>query len=187
MQDPAGTSLTTPATPPASPQELSAGARRPRRVLVGIALLTLLADQGSKFWALHTLTRAEPRPLVGDWIQLNLIANSGAAFSIGAGMTWVLTLLALVITFVAIRAALRVNTLPWAVALGLLIGGSLGNLTDRLLRQPGFARGHVVDFIDYFGLFIGNVADIAIVVAAALMAVPFLRGIPLTTGTDDSG
>jgi len=78
---------------------------------------------------------------------------------------------------VIIRTARRIGSRGWAWALGLLLGGSLGNLTDRMVREPGPGRGHVVDFIDYFGLFIGNVADIAIVGAAVLIGLLALRGI----------
>jgi 23S rRNA pseudouridine1911/1915/1917 synthase len=80
---------------------------------------------------------------------------------------------------VVVRSARRLGSVGWAVTLGLLLGGALGNLTDRLLRSPGFGRGHVVDFIDYAGLFIGNVADVAIVVAALAVAVQAVRGIGL--------
>jgi signal peptidase II len=76
-----------------------------------------------------------------------------------------------------LATARRIGSRGWAWALGLLLGGSLGNLTDRMVRSPGPGRGHVVDFIDYFGLFIGNVADIAIVGAAALIGVLAMRGV----------
>ena len=82
-----------------------------------------------------------------------------------------------------VRVANRLGSRGWTLALGLLLGGALGNLIDRLSREPGFARGHVVDFIDYGDWFIGNVADIAIVVAACLIAILGLRGI----GLDGSG
>jgi signal peptidase II len=81
-----------------------------------------------------------------------------------------------------IRSARRLGSGVWALALGLLLGGALGNLTDRLLREPGFGRGHVVDFIAYGSLFIGNVADIAIVVAAVLVALLAVRGTTLDGG-----
>lgn len=88
-----------------------------------------------------------------------------------------LTVIAFGVLAVIIRTARRIGSRGWAWALGLLLGGSLGNLTDRMTREPGPGRGHVVDFIDYFGLFIGNVADIAIVGAALLIALLALRGI----------
>ena len=145
--------------------------------ILGIALVVLLVDQLSKVWAEGALVVGEPaRPLLGDVIGLRLIYNSGAALSFGAGMTWVLTLLsAVVVVFIAFSAR-RIRSVPWAVALGLVLGGALGNLGDRLFRAPGFPEGHVVDFIDY-GPFIGNIADIAIVVAAVIIAVLALTGL----------
>jgi signal peptidase II len=148
--------------------------------MVGTAVVVLVADQGTKVWALRSLEPGDPRDLVGSLLRLNLIRNAGAAFSIGEGLTWVLTLVALAVLVWVAVVARRLGSRPWALALGLLLGGSLGNLLDRLLREPGPGRGHVVDFLDYGGLFIGNVADIAIVAAAALVAVLTLRGVPLT-------
>lgn len=180
MQDETGTPLTP------SPQSTSApapdqvqGRSRLFALLVGVGLLTLVLDQGSKVWALAALTPGEPRDLLGAVLRLNLIRNAGAAFSLGDGVTWLLTIVALGIVVWVGRAARRVGHRWWAVTLGMLLGGAIGNLIDRILREPGFGRGHVVDFIDYFGLFIGNIADIAIVAAAVLGALLALRGIPL--------
>jgi signal peptidase II len=148
-------------------------------VLLALAALVLVLDQASKTWALRALTPGEAVDLVGSWVRLNLIRNPGAAFSIGDGSTWVLTLVSLAILGWVVVAARKVGNLPWAVALGLLLGGAVGNLLDRVFREPGPGRGHVVDFIDYFGLFIGNVADIAIVAGAGIIMVLSLRGIAL--------
>jgi signal peptidase II len=141
------------------------------------AVVAYLGDQITKALALAHLDPGSPVDLVGDFIRLNLIRNAGAAFSIGNGATWVLTLIAFGVLAVIIRTARRIGSRGWAWALGLLLGGSLGNLTDRMVREPGPGRGHVVDFIDYFGLFIGNVADIAIVGAAVGIGLLALRGI----------
>lgn len=145
-------------------------------VLLGLALATLLLDQVTKVWALAALTPGEPVDVVGSSIRLNLIRNPGAAFSLGDGSTWLLTAVSVAILIWVVMGARKVGNLPWAIALGLLLGGAVGNLVDRFLREPGPGRGHVVDFIDYFGWFIGNVADIAIVVAAGLIAVLAFRG-----------
>ncbi|WP_448071713.1 signal peptidase II [Georgenia yuyongxinii] len=102
--------------------------------------------------------------------------NPGAAFSLATGMTWVFTIVSVVVVVVVVRIARRLGSAWWAVALGMLLGGSLGNLYDRLFRDPGFAEGHVVDFISYGGYFIGNVADIAIVGAAILIGLLAVRG-----------
>ncbi|WP_098456394.1 signal peptidase II [Sanguibacter antarcticus] len=154
--------------------------RRPRTyvlVLFGLAVVVLLLDQLSKVWAEGSLVAGEPaRPLLGDVVGLRLIYNSGAALSFGSGVTWVLTLLSVAVVVFIVLSARRVRSMPWAVAVGLVLGGALGNLGDRLFRSPGFPQGHVVDFIDY-GPFIGNVADIAIVVAAVAIAVLAFVGI----------
>ena len=119
---------------------------------------------------------AAPPVRVAD--QLNLIRNPGAAFSIGTGCTWVLTLVAC-----GVLGVHRGHRPPHSAAQpgrglsGCCSAGALGNLTDRMVRAPGPGRGHVVDFLDYFGWFIGNLADIAIVGAAVLIAVLAMRGI----------
>ena len=180
MQDETGTPLTpSPQSPPAPAPDQVQGRSRLFALLVGVGLLTLALDQGSKVWALAALTPGEPRDLLGPVLRLNLIRNAGAAFSLGDGVTWLLTIVALGIVVWVARAARRVGHPWWALTLGMLLGGAIGNLLDRILREPGFGRGHVVDFIDYFGLFIGNIADIAIVAAAVLGALLALRGIPL--------
>ena len=180
MQDEAGAPLTaaddTPSTPAPVP---TGGRRRLYAVLLGLAATVLLLDQATKVWALTSLTPGIPVDVVGSVIRLNLIRNPGAAFSLGDGFTWVLTLVSVAILVWVVVGARRVGNMPWAVALGLLLGGALGNLVDRFFREPGPGRGHVVDFIDYFGLFIGNVADIAIVAGAGIIMVLAYRGTPI--------
>lgn len=149
-------------------------------VLLGLALVVLVIDQGTKVWALNSLTPGEKVDLIGSFISLNLIRNPGAAFSIGDGATWILTIVSLAILGWVLVAARKVGTMTWAIALGLLLGGAVGNLGDRFFREPGPGRGHVVDFIDYFGWFIGNVADIAIVVGAGIIMVLAYRGTPIS-------
>ncbi len=145
-------------------------------VLAGVALGVYALDQVSKALAVSRLSGDRSVSLVGDLLQLRLTRNPGAAFSFATGMTWVLTLVALAVVVVVVRSARRIGSLPWALTLGLLLGGALGNLTDRLLREPGVGRGHVVDFIAYGNLFIGNVADIAIVLAAVAVLLLGIRG-----------
>lgn len=149
------------------------------RALAVVAVLVYLVDQVTKGFAVRHLTPGDPVPLLGTLVQLRIIRNPGAAFSIATGLTWLLTGVAVVVVVVVVRSVRRLGSRGWAVALGLLLGGALGNLTDRLLREPGVGRGHVVDFIDYHGLFVGNVADIAIVAAAVLVGLLGLRGIGL--------
>lgn len=144
-----------------------------------VAAVVLLADQLTKVWALSALDDGARRALVGDLLGLQLTRNPGAALSIATGMTWVLTLVAAVVVLVVLRTARRAASNAWAVTFGLLLGGALGNLGDRLFREPGPLRGHVVDFIAYGDWFIGNVADIAIVVAAGLVMLLVARGVRL--------
>ncbi|MEE6280237.1 signal peptidase II [Georgenia sunbinii] len=154
---------------------------KPRLVgaLIVIALVVFAIDQLSKFYAVERLTPRVVVPIIGDYLGWQLIFNPGAAFSMATGMTWVLTIVAAVVVVVVLRVARKLRSKSWAVALGLLLGGALGNLTDRLVRDPGFAQGHVVDFINYNGWFVGNVADIAIVGAAVLVAVLALIGLEI--------
>src|SRR5699024_5162817 len=165
--------------------------QRGRRSLV-VLLLVLAAgvavlDQVTKYLAETRLTQGVRVPVLGDFLGWQLIYNPGAAFSFATGMTWVFTIVTIVVVVVVLRVARRLRSGLWAVALGMLLGGALGNLYDRLLRVPGFARGHVVDFINYNGWFVGNVADIAIVGAAVLVAVLALLGIEVDGTRATSG
>jgi signal peptidase II len=145
-----------------------------------LAAIVLVADQLTKVWALASLNpAAAQRNLLGDYLSLRLTTNSGAALSIGAGYTWVLTVIIVAVVVVIVRTIRRIRSRAWAVTLGLLLGGALGNLSDRLFRAPGFGRGHVVDFIGYWNWFTGNVADVAIVSAAVLLGLLTLLGIGL--------
>ena len=126
-----------------------------------VALAIVAADQLSKIWALNALGQGQQIKLVGDFLGLVLVHNAGASFSLGSQYTWVITVLAVLVSAVVIYLSRKLNYLPWALILGAVLGGAVGNLIDRLLRSPG----HVVDFIDYNGAFVGNVADIAIVIA----------------------
>lgn len=165
-------------TPDATPEPASPQSPFKRLLFIfGLAALVLVADQLTKVWAQSALVVGEaPKPLIGELIQLRLIYNPGAALSIASGMTWVLTLLSVGVVVFIVLMARKIASTAWAVALGLVLGGAIGNLLDRLFRAPGFPNGHVVDFIDY-GPFIGNVADIAIVVAAVLIAILAFVGI----------
>lgn len=139
----------------------------------------ILIDQATKFWAETTLEPYVGVPVIGEWIQWRLVYNPGAAFGIGGDYTWVLTLIAaLAVVGIAIMVA-RISSVPWALAAGALLGGAISHLGDRLFREPGFARGEIVDFIDYFGYFVGNVADIALVGGAIAIMLLSLLGVSL--------
>ncbi|MFC8921572.1 signal peptidase II [Cellulosimicrobium sp. NPDC057127] len=180
-----------PAPAPAGDEQQ--GRPRPRRRLVAwtvvLAVAVLALDQLTKWWAESALVLGDDTiPLVGDLLGLRLLYNPGAALSIATGMTWLLTIVVVAVVVVIVRMVSRIGSRAWAVALGLLLGGALGNLLDRFFREPGFARGHVVDFIDYAGFFVGNVADVAIVGAAVMIAVLSVMGIGLDgtrQGRDD--
>jgi signal peptidase II len=170
MQAAAGTSLNDVAPRPAP-------SRRALITALGVlAALVLAVDQITKALAVAWLRPDRSVPLLGDLLQLRITRNAGAAFSMATGATWLLTAVAVVIVVVVLRSIRRLGSWGWTVALGLLLGGALGNLVDRLVREPGIGRGHVVDFIAYGQLFIGNVADIAIVAAATLMGLLSIRG-----------
>ncbi len=144
------------------------------------AILVIALDVFTKQWALDSLMPGEPHTLIDGVLSLQLVFNSGAAFSLGENHTWVLTLVAAAVTIGIVYYARRARTW-WSVALfGVALGGAVGNLLDRLFREPGFGRGHVVDMINYNDWFVGNVADIAIVgSAAAFMLMSMLGRKPL--------
>jgi signal peptidase II len=151
--------------------------RRLLALLVGLTVVVLVVDQATKYLAVTRLEPGEYVPVIGDFLGLSLVFNSGAAFSFAEGSTWFFTIAATVVTVVIVVVARRLGSLAWAIALGALLGGNLGNLADRLFREPGFGVGHVVDMINYNNWFVGNVADIAIVLSAIAIAVLTFRGI----------
>lgn len=153
------------------------------RTLVLVALIALIVfalDQGAKLLALENLEENSTVPVLGELFQLHLVKNPGAAFSLLSGSTWIFAITASLVTVVIVIFARRIRSLPWAVVFGLLLGGTTGNLFDRLFREPGFAIGHVIDFFQIY-LFpaIFNVADVAITSAMALFVILTLRGIGL--------
>lgn len=150
-------------------------------VVAGAALAAYGLDQLSKFLVVGNLTEGEIVPVLGTLLQWQFVRNPGAAFSLASGMTWIFTILAAgVITFI-VWFARRIRSIAWAVVFGLLLGGVLGNLTDRLFREPSFGLGHVVDFISTPWLIpaIYNIADIAIVSSMVLFMILTIRGIGL--------
>ena len=153
-------------------------------IVVAMVAVTVTAlDQWTKNWAVSTMrprmvTAGEgPIQLAGTWLQLTYTENTGAAFSLGTGVTWIFSLIAIIVVIVIIRTATRLGSMWWAVALGGLLGGAIGNLIDRLTRAPGVGRGYVVDFIQlpYWPVF--NVADMCVVGAAILMVALTLFGV----------
>ncbi|MET0813296.1 MAG: signal peptidase II [Microbacterium sp.] len=149
-----------------------------------LAVLVLAADQFSKHLALENLPLQENVPVIGEFLSFYLVKNPGAAFSFGSEATWIFTIaLAVVAIVIGWLAVTRVRSRVWAVVLGLLLGGVLGNLTDRLLREPSFGVGHVIDFINtpwmwfWMSPAIYNVADIFIVCDMILIALLVILGV----------
>ncbi|MRG59254.1 signal peptidase (SPase) II [Agromyces sp. CFH 90414] len=146
-------------------------------IAAAIAVAVLVVDQLTKFLAEASLSTGERIEVLGDLLGLQLAYNPGAAFSIGEGATWIFTILAGVGVVVAAWFAWRTRSRVWAVCLGLLLGGATTHFLDRLLREPSFGQGHVVDFIAYANWFIGNVADIALFAGAVMLVVLMALGI----------
>jgi len=159
---------------------LSAAARIRRRrigILIGVAAFVLAADAITKAIVVVHLRQAEPVHLLGDVLMLDLLRNPGAAFSVGTGNTIVFTAIAVIVVVAIIRTARNLRSLGWAVTLGLLLGGALGNLSDRIFRAPGLFRGDVVDWIEltrYWPVF--NLADSAIVCGGILTVLLAMLG-----------
>ena len=144
-----------------------------------VAASVLVLDQATKLWAERALDDQATRDVIGDWLQLRLVYNPGAAFSLGTGYTVLLTLIAIGVVVVVVRMARNLGSRGWAWALGLLLGGALGNVTDRIFRDPAPFRGHVVDFIELPNWPVFNVADSAICVAATFFVVLSCLGVHL--------
>ena len=165
-----------------------AGPRRSRaRLLLGLAAAVLALDVGSKLLVVARLSDRDPLRLLGGAVYLTETRNTGAAFSFAEGATVVFTLIAVAVVMVIVRSARRLFSTGWAVALALVLGGAVGNLLDRVFRDPGFLRGGVVDFVSVFGPDgevwpIFNVADSAIVCGGVLGAVLAFRGVEFDGG-----
>ena len=151
---------------------------RTRLLFAGLALTAYAVDLASKEWALTALAERDI-PVVGDLLVLHLTFNPGAAFSTGTEYTIVFTCLAAVAVLVVLWLSRRLGSTLWAVGLGLLLGGVLGNLTDRVFRDPAPFRGHVVDFLQLPNWPVFNVADICINAAVVAIIIQSLRGIRL--------
>lgn len=176
--------MTDPAADARDGTAVPASQRRLQFLLLGVAAVVLLADQATKILAVAKLTPNQPVTVIEGWLQWRLIRNPGAAFSFLTEGTWVFTIVATLVAAFIVRLSRTVGSRGWAVALGLLLGGAVGNLVDRVFRAPGFARGHVVDFAEFlrfpfmdFPIF--NVGDSCIVIAACCIALLGLRGIGL--------
>ncbi len=145
--------------------------------VLSIAAVVVLVDQLTKAWAVSSLQGKPPVEVIGELLQWSFATNSGAAFSFGRGNAWVFTIFAGAVCAVILVAAPKVTHRAWAVALGLILGGGLGNLVDRMVREPSLGQGHVIDFIAIPNWPVFNVADMAVVCGALLVVFLSLRGI----------
>ncbi|MWA10543.1 signal peptidase II [Streptomyces sp. BA2] len=161
----------------ASPDEKPGKGKRKILVLFAVAVLAYALDLVSKMIVVAKLEHHEPIEIIGDWLQFNAIRNAGAAFGIGEAFTVIFTCIAAAVIVVIARLARKLYSMPWAIALGMLLGGALGNLTDRIFRAPGVFEGAVVDFIAPKGFAVFNLADSAIVCGGFLIVILSFRGL----------
>ena len=142
-----------------------------------VALVLIAVDQFTKNLAIATLQPGINNPVVGELLSWRLIYNDSAAFSLGFGQTWILAVLAAAATLATIWFSRRITSRSWAVMAGIFLAGVVGNLIDRLIREPSFGNGHVVDFIQIpFNFPVFNLADIFIVSMASLTVIRVFRG-----------
>jgi signal peptidase II len=145
--------------------------------LYAIAWAIWLLDFATKSWALNSLDSRNPVKLLGDFLQLTLLKNSGAAFSLAQGATIIFTIFAILVVAAIAYYSIKITSFGWSIVLGLALGGILGNLTDRIFRSPGFFTGHVIDWIQLPNWPVFNLADSAIVVAASLAVILSIRNV----------
>jgi signal peptidase II len=186
MQTTRGTSLT-------ESESSAEGARPPtqastRRIalLGAVAVTVIVVDLLTKLAVVGHMSMYETRDVVGSLLRITYTRNAGAAFSFGEGMTAVFGLVAIAVVIAIVRTARSLRSLTWAITLGLLLGGALGNLGDRVFRSPGFLRGHVVDWIQLPHWPVFNLADSAIVCGGVLAVLLSWRGIAVD-GTHEKG
>ncbi|SHW25838.1 lipoprotein signal peptidase [Mycobacteroides abscessus subsp. abscessus] len=154
-------------------------ARKPKRrikLLLIVASVVLVLDVVTKVLAVRLLQPGKPVPIIGDTVTWTLVRNSGAAFSFATGYTWVLTLIAISVVVGILFIGRRLVSTWWAIGLGMILGGALGNLVDRFFRGPGPLRGHVVDFLSVGWWPVFNVADPSVVGGAILLVALSLFG-----------
>ena len=146
---------------------------------LGVAATVVALDQITKVVAVATLEGQPPVPVLGEWLQLTFVRNPGAAFSLAGSYTIVISAIAIAVSFFIIRTARTLTSAWWAVVLGGILGGALGNLADRLFRAPAPFRGHVVDFLALPNWPVFNVADMALVGSAVLAVLLSIAGVDL--------
>jgi signal peptidase II len=147
-------------------------------LVVGVALVVYALDLISKLIVVHTLQNRAPITVIPSVLDLELIRNPGAAFGIAGGATILFSVVAVGVVVVILRTARNLHSAGWAVVLGLLLGGAIGNLSDRIFRAPSVFRGHVVDWVHLHHWPVFNLADSAIVVGVLLAILLSFTGHP---------
>ena len=148
------------------------------RTLFSVAWFVWILDLATKLWAVSTLSHRSDIKVIGSFLKLTLVRNSGAAFSLAEGATIFLSIFGILFLCAILYFSPRITSKGWAVVLGLVMGGILGNLVDRIFREPGVLRGHVIDWMQLPNWPIFNIADSAIVIAALIAMVLTARNIP---------
>ena len=148
-----------------------------RRPLIVTALVVVAFDLATKVWAVSRLENQADINVIGDFLKFSFLRNPGAAFSIGTNVTWVFTIISIAVSIAVLVISKNVANRAWAIALGGLLGGALGNLGDRIFRSPEPFQGHVVDFILLPNYPMFNISDSAVVIGAIAMVILSIRGI----------
>lgn len=148
-------------------------------VTLGVAAGVVVLDQITKVIAVATLEGEPSIEVIGQWLQLTFVRNPGAAFSLAGNYTIIISAIAIVVSAFIVRTARTLTSTWWAVVLGGILGGALGNLVDRILRDPAPFRGYVVDFLELPNWPVFNVADMALVGSAVLAVLLSLRGVDM--------
>lgn len=190
MSDENSTETASDSVPDSAPESTAepdtaapAEALPPRRawLFALVAPVVLVADLLTKIIAVSALEGAEPVRTLGGLVYFQLVRNSGAAFGMATGMTWLLTVIAIGVVLAIIWIMPKLRSIGWAIGLALVLAGALGNLIDRFFRAPGPLRGHVIDFVSLFepngdAWPVFNIADSSIVCGGALIVLMALLG-----------
>lgn len=152
-----------------------------RRQLLVTAFIIIFLDLATKIWAVARLENQPEIKVIGEFLKFSFVRNPGAAFSFGTSVTWVFTLIAISVSITILFVSKSVTNRPWAIALGGLLGGAVGNLIDRIFRSPEVFQGHVVDFISVPNYPMFNISDSAVVISAIAMVVLSFRGVDYKT------
>lgn len=157
-------------------------------LVIGLALAIVGVDQLAKWLVVTNLQEGVNVPVLGELVEFEFVRNPGAAFSLGIGATWIFAIIATAVAVAVVVFARRIRSLAWATVFGMLLGGTIGNLIDRLFREPGFGQGYVIDFIRIWGFpAIFNVADIAITGSVVVLVLLTIIGIGFDGGRGRRG